>query len=197
MIEGPICIKCGKKVKNDNIILCHDCENKEHAFERGFSVFEYQMIKESLYRFKYAGRAEYAQFYADKTIEYLGDTLGKLQAEALVPVPLHYTRQHKRGYNQAEVYAKKLSAGLNIPVLSGYVKRRRKTTPLKKLSREERQNNLKRAFIITRNDVKLNTIIVIDDIYTTGATIDAVASVLKRAGVKRIFFLTIASGNGI
>ena len=62
---------------------------------------------------------------------------------------------------------------------------------------EERQNNLKRAFKICRNDVKLDTVIIIDDIYTTGSTIDAMSYELRRAGVKRIYFVTLAIGRGL
>ena len=72
-----------------------------------------------------------------------------------------------------------------------------KTKPLKNLSRFERQNNLKKAFKIRRNDVKLNTIVIIDDIYTTGSTIDAMAKAMQEAGIASIYFITLAIGRGI
>ena len=72
--------------------------------------------------------------------------------------------------------------------------RTRHTPPMKMLSAGERQNNLKKAFKIGRNDVKLKITIVIDDIYTTGSTIDAVAKALKEAGMLKVYFLTLASG---
>lgn len=178
-------------------MLCYDCSKQEHFFDRGFSVFEYQQIKESLYRFKYAGRAEYALYYANAANKILGETLKRLNADALIPVPLHWKRLHKRGYNQAHEFASALSQYLHVPVYPGYLKRKVKTAPLKKLTRTQRQNNLKRAFIITRNDVKLKTIIIIDDIYTTGATIDAISKVCREAGIQNIYFLTIAIGNGL
>ena len=68
------------------------------------------------------------------------------------------------------------------------------TAPLKSMTRAQRQNNLKKAFKLGRNDVKSKVSIVIDDIYTTGSTVDAVAEVLKRAGVSKIYFITIAIG---
>ena len=69
--------------------------------------------------------------------------------------------------------------------------------PMKELSAVERQNNLKKAFKICRNDVKLDTIVIIDDIYTTGSTIDAMSHELREAGIKHIYFMTLSIGRGI
>ena len=82
-----------------------------------------------------------------------------------------------------------------IPLCEHYVERMKDTKPLKSMSRPERQNNLKKAFKIGRNDVKLNVSIVVDDIYTTGSTVDALAEVLKEAGVQTVYFLTVAIGD--
>lgn len=73
----------------------------------------------------------------------------------------------------------------------------RKTLPQKGLGGRERQNNLKRAFKIRENDVKLKTIVIIDDIYTTGSTIDAMAEVLRTAGIQKVYFMVLAAGRGI
>ena len=86
---------------------------------------------------------------------------------------------------------------MNIPVIEDLIIRVRRTAPMKDLPLTERQNNLKRAFKICRNDVKLDTVIIIDDIYTTGSTIDAMSYELRRAGVKRIYFVTLAIGRGL
>ena len=118
------------------------------------------------------------------------------RADALIPVPLHKGKLRVRGYNQAEVLAKELSVLTGIPMFPDLIERVEKTAPMKDLSAAERQNNLKRAFKIRRNDVKLSTIIIIDDIYTTGSTIDAVSREFKKAGAQRIYFLTLAIGRG-
>lgn len=196
-LREPTCLKCGKKVKSDEEVFCYDCARKHHEFERGFCVFEYKTVKESLYRFKYAGRAEYAEFYAKEAVKQYGDVIAQIGADALIPVPLHKKRYRMRGYNQAEEFAKAIARRIKIPVYGSYIRRVKNTVPLKKLSGIQRQNNLKRAFLIRQNDVKLKTIIVVDDIYTTGATIDAVAKECKRAGVKRVFFITVAAGEGL
>ena len=76
------------------------------------------------------------------------------------------------------------------------VARSKKTMPQKSLDGVQRQNNLKKAFKILKNDVKLNTIVIIDDIYTTGSTVDAMAAILRTAGVKNIYYAALAIGRG-
>ncbi len=115
----------------------------------------------------------------------------------MIPVPIHRIRRAKRGYNQAQEYATELSKYCGIPVMSDIIKRKKSTVPLKKLGEAERKNNLKKAFIIAPNVVKLKSIIIVDDIYTTGATIDAMARLLKEAGVDSIMFVTVAIGSGL
>jgi ComF family protein len=120
-----------------------------------------------------------------------------MDAQAIIPVPIHRSRLRQRGYNQAELVAKELSRLTGIPMYGKLVKRTKKTVPQKMLNPNERQNNLKKAFNIDSNVVKLNKTILIDDIYTTGSTIDAVAMELKRHGVKSVFFITLCIGEGI
>ena len=103
----------------------------------------------------------------------------------------------KRGYNQAELIAGMLSKHWNIPVITNLVVRCKNTRPMKEIVGTDRQNNLKKAFKLGVNDVKLNTIIIIDDIYTTGSTIDAVAKVCREAGILNIYFLTVSIGYGL
>ena len=93
--------------------------------------------------------------------------------------------------------ARELSQLTGIPIYENIIKRVRKTVPQKELGTQERQNNLKKAFNISADVVKLNKTIVIDDIYTTGSTLDAVALELKRHGVRTIYFITLCIGDGI
>ena len=111
-----------------------------------------------------------------------------------MPVPVHAARKRERGYNQAEALAGEIGRRMGIPVDFRLIKRVKKTLPQKLLDDRERQNNLKRAFKIARNDVKLKRVVIIDDIYTTGSTIDACALELKRAGVEKVYFIAIAIG---
>ena len=147
-----------------------------------------------MYRFKYAGRREYARFYGRQIAYHLKDVIEEWDVDALVPVPIHRSRRIQRGYNQAEVLAKEIGFYLGIPVETHLLKRVKKTLPQKLLDDRQRQNNLKNAFKIGRNDVKCKSTIVIDDIYTTGSTIDHCAKVLKQHGVERIYYISIAIG---
>lgn len=193
-IEPPFCMKCGKHLNREDKEYCEDCASKDHLYDRGRALFDYKSISASIARFKYAGRQEYAAFYAACMAKRLGAFIRDCGAQALLPVPLHKSRLRRRGYNQAEVLARELSALTGIPVLADWIARVEKTAPMKDLSARERQNNLKRAFKIRRNDVKLDTVIIIDDIYTTGSTMNAMSRELKKAGVKRIYFMALAIG---
>ena len=196
-IKEPYCMKCGKKLEEEETEYCHDCMRHRHLFDRGRALCFYRSISDSVYRFKYKGRQEYAAYYAACMEQSLGNWIRHCRPDALVPVPIHASKRRVRGYNQAEVLAKELGKRLGIPVETNLIKRVRKTVPMKELSVYNRQNNLKRAFKICHNDVKLSTIIIIDDIYTTGSTIDAMSYELRKAGVKRIYFVTLAIGNGL
>ena len=194
-VKGPICCKCGKPLGADIYAeYCSDCSRKKHFFTRGFSVFLYRSVSGSIYRFKYMGRQEYADFYAYVTRKILGRKLKSLGIEAIVPVPMYREKQRKRGYNQAAVYARAVSRALDIPMDERVIQRVRDTVPMKELDALRRRNNLKKAFIIPRNDVKFKCILIVDDIYTTGSTIDEIAHEFRVAGVEKIYFLTLAIG---
>lgn len=196
-IEDPCCAKCGRQLKNEEKEYCDNCEKKMHYFIQGTALYDYGSVSDSIFRFKYAGRAEYADFYAQELYTKRGQWLNMIAPDALVPVPVHGSRKRVRGYNQAELIAKELSRYTGIPTNTTLIHRSRKTAPMKNLSSAERQNNLKKAFKIYQNDVKLNTIVIIDDIYTTGSTIDAMSRVMQEAGISHIYFMTLTIGRGI
>jgi ComF family protein len=153
-------------------------------------------IKNSMYRFKYSNRREYAAFYAEEFVERYAQWLSWVRPEAVVPVPMYKKKQRKRGYNQAEAFAKALGTRLGIPVEKHMVIRVRDTKPQKLLNEEERKNNLKNAFQIAESIVKYNQILLVDDIYTTGSTAEAVTECLHDAGVEEIYFASICIGKG-
>lgn len=196
-IEDPCCIKCGKELKRQEKAYCEDCEKKQHRFHAGTALYDYGSMADSVFRFKNKGRAEYAEFYGMELAEKKGGWLRSIRPDALIPVPIHASKKNVRGYNQAELIARALSAHTGIPVNDSLIGRCKRTKPMKDLTDRERQNNLKRAFKILQNDVKLNTIVIIDDVYTTGSTIDAMAQVLQSIGISRIYFLTLTIGRGI
>ena len=106
-------------------------------------------------------------------------------------------KKRRRGYNQAEMIARELACIWGVPLEKNAVKRIRNTKPQKLLSDEERKNNLKKAFQAAEFIVKYKKILLVDDIYTTGSTVEAVACELMRCGVEQVFFLTLCTGEGI
>ncbi len=196
LLTPPWCLCCGKKLSEETE-YCPECRETKQPFARGRMLYEYQSAAPGIYRFKYGGRREYADFFGEQAALYLGDFIRSVTPQALIPIPLHKKRERKRGYNQAELLAEAIGRRMGVPVLRRALVRTRNTVPLKCLNPLERQNNLKRAFKIARNDVKLKTIIIIDDIYTTGSTIKEAARVLKQAGAEKVYFITLAGGSGI
>lgn len=197
VITPPRCCCCGKKIMDAEKEYCHDCTRSNHKFKSGRVLYRYESAASGIYRFKYGNRREYADFYGEEIARYLGGYIRGINPDGLVPVPLHPGRQRVRGYNQAELLAHAVSRYTGIPVYDRLIRRIRNTVPLKQLNPVERQNNLKKAFNIIRNDVKLNTIILIDDIYTTGSTMDEMSDILLESGIERVYFITLAGGAGL
>lgn len=121
-------------------------------------------------------------------------SLWKNCVDAIIPIPMYQPKQRKRGYNQAESFAYALSELTQIPVDTTIIQRIRDTTPQKELDDTERKNNLKNAFQTGKSIVKYKKVIVVDDIYTTGSTMEAVAKELKYIGIHQIYALCICIG---
>ncbi len=196
-VKEPSCFTCGKPIYAEEQEYCRDCKGHKHLYIRGKALYEYESIAGTLYRFKYGGRQEYAAFLGGEMADKMEHFIRLAAPDGLIPVPISRKRLNRRGYNQAGLLAKVIGKKLEIPVYDRLVVRIRDTAPQKELNAHERQNNLKKAFIIAQNDVKLDTIIVIDDIYTTGSTIDALAEVLLQTGVKKVYFIALAVGAGV
>ena len=192
-IKEPWCLKCGAPLSEERE-YCEGCEKKELSFDQGRSLFYYSGVKLGMYRMKNEGRREYADYFAGEMAKELGRWIMRDKPEVLIPVPLHAGRLKERGYNQAELIALGLGKRLGLPVEKELVGRVSFTRAAKRMSGLERARALKKAFKIMRNSVEWRNVLIIDDIFTTGATIDAVASVLRQAGVERIRFACAAAG---
>lgn len=192
-----MCFKCGKQLDDEGRELCADCTARRHNFDRGVAAFAYSdAMKKSMYAFKYNNRREYASFYAEALLERYKEIIGGWRAQALIPVPLHPSRYRARGYNQAEVLAREIGRRTGLSVDTDTLVRTKKTTPQKELNDRERNINIENAFQIAKNDVKYKSVIVVDDIYTTGATIDECALTLKAGGADAVYFVSVCIGNG-
>lgn len=194
-IGDSYCMRCGKPVPT-GAEYCTDCARGDHSFDRGRALYPYDSVDWAIYRLKYASRQEYVDFFAEDLEARLGDFIRAVRPDALVPVPISKQRFRTRGYNQAALLARALGKRMGIPVEEGLVARTVDTAPLKSLSPAERINNLKNAFQMAQNVVQLDRVMLVDDIYTTGATIDEIAATLKSGGISQVTFVTLAIGSG-
>ncbi|MCF2680969.1 ComF family protein [Faecalicatena contorta] len=196
-VREPRCMKCGKPVRKSEQEYCYDCAHTHHYYDRGMGLWLHQEpVSTSVYQFKYQNQRHYAEFYAKEINRQYKTVIRRWKPDIICPVPLHFTRQWKRGYNQAELLSKELGRLWHLPVDGKLVKRVRATRPQKELTHSMRKANLRSAFAVGNRENIPENILVIDDIYTTGNTIDAVARVLKDAGARKVYFLTISIGQG-
>lgn len=196
-ITGPRCMKCSKPVSNEVIEYCYDCSKNKHLYESGISLIEHKgAVRKSIYSIKYKNRREYIDYYTEEIVKRFGNDIEKWNPDALIPVPMFKKKENKRGFNQADEIAKRIGRLTGIKVLDGVIKRVVNTKPQKDLSDTDRRKNLENAFIISENIVKLDKVILIDDIYTTGSTIDSCTEVLLNAGVKKVYFISLSIGDG-
>lgn len=196
-VREPSCRKCGKPLLSEEQEYCGDCRKKPHFYRQGRAPFLYdKTMRDSIARYKYGNRKEYAAFYAEEILRKCGKEMRFWNAEALIPVPLHGSRRRKRGYNQAELLAKELSRRCGIPTDTRVLFRTRRTKAQKNLSDRERLTNVRGAFSVGRKGVPYQTVILVDDIYTTGSTIDEAARVLRENGAQTVYFLSICVGSG-
>ena len=190
------CLKCGRPVAPE-VEFCPECRKVHREFDRGRGVFLYNnRMRQSLLHYKYYGSREYGEYYAASICRYMERDIRAWNPDVIIPVPLHRARRRKRGYNQAQILAENLGKMLCIPVDSKSLVRRKKTSPQKKLGHNERKKNLKNAFAVTPAFRPVRKVLLVDDIYTTGNTLDAAAKALKEKGVEKVYFLTISIGQG-
>lgn len=199
IISEPKCVKCGKPLVDEHKLYCSGCGRRQHFFDKGVAVFEYSgFFRESMYRFKYDNSREYADFYAGVTARIYGKQFQEWEIDAVVPVPIHKERELKRGYNQARVFAEALVKHTGLHMESRLLIRKKKTVPQKELTEEMRYRNLKDAFAVNKEKMRgIENILLVDDIYTTGSTVDACSSILKKAGAKRVYVLCISAGKDV
>lgn len=193
------CMKCGKQLYGERQEYCFDCSRRAHAYDGARALLSYQgKTKASLHRFKMANRRMYATIYAKELKRMLGRWMDSLHVDYLIPIPLYWKKERKRGYNQASILAVALSQRMKIPCLIRALYKHTETKAQKDLDAKQRQKNLEAAFVLQDEDTKqrLNgkCVLLVDDIYTTGGTVDAAASVLKKAGVIKVYVITVASG---
>lgn len=196
-VQAPCCTICSRPF--DAIMdsaICANCSDRELHFEAAVGVIRNgPLIRDLIHRFKYSGHRDLMPLLGGWIVEGLAEPRLKLElADALVPVPLHPTRRRERGFNQAELLASALSKASGKPVRR-CLRRTRSTTTQTQFDRKQRMRNLRDAFELIKNaDVTDLDLILVDDVLTTGATLDECARVLMLAGAASVRAITVVRG---
>ncbi len=187
---APLCPRCGRPESSQR--LCRVCQTAPLSVAPIRATFLFQgAVRDVVHALKYRGARNILSPLAKRMAEVW--QYHKMESDLLIPVPLHANREAKRGYNQSVLVAKALGSQIGIPVAEGVLTRVRDTMSQTKLNREERKKNVNEAFTYsayTKLDGKRVTLI--DDVATTGATLEACAVVLVSNGAKSVNAFTLA-----
>jgi len=193
-IGAPMCVLCGYPFPHavGQDAICAACTKRQPDFDAARAALVYNdASREIILRFKHADRTRYANA--------LGTWLSRAGAElvpladAIVPIPLHPRRLIRRRYNQSLLLSRGLARLTGLPVLPDVLRRNRHTPSQGGLSRGARHRNVRGAFSLRRGAaIEGKSILLIDDVYTTGATVEACARALKKGGAAQVYVLTLA-----
>lgn len=196
-LSGRICNRCGRPyggLAHANLRKCGECLSSERPFEMArFAALYTGELRKAVIRFKFYGALHLAGPLSTILMETFFRYYRHMQFDAIVPVPIHPRRLLARGFNQVVVLAEKLSAHTGIPVDRTSFCKVIDTPPQVGLSRTERTNNLKQSLKVCRPDrIRGKSVLLLDDVATSGATINESARRLKRSGASRICALVLA-----
>jgi len=189
ILPSPVCRRCGLPLHGKE--RCPDCAKEVFLFTRASARFVYDgPIKNALHHLKYDNDLGIADILAGKLSDHLQDL--EWPIDLVVPVPLGKERRKERGYNQSAMLAYPLAIKLGLKYSSRLLKRIRETGSQVDLTREERRKNVNGAFFVEKGLVEKKVVLVVDDIITTGATMQECARALLDAGAKEVYSLSIA-----
>ena len=198
-LPSPICSCCGRPIVSERAVeasqtLCRLCRLGIYAFARArsYAVYEDAMIR-AVVRLKYEPIKPLAVWFADRLAEIARREPELLLADLVVPVPLHGDRLRERGYNQAELIARPLARRLKLAYGPGVLVRTKSRPATLRLSLHQRWSTVRGAFATRPGSLVDNLrVLLVDDVMTTGATLDACARALRKAGATGVFALTVA-----
>ena len=214
MIFPPKCIFCQQLLSHDAVLhICTDCYLKLPFLDKAFmtttqdgddksycdgavSIFQYTgMVKESLIRFKFYNKPSYYRTYARLIADRLVNTIEIKQFDLVLSVPLHRHKEFSRGYNQAHLIARALARELKLPERSDLLNRYRYTEAQSLLDKQKRNQNVKGAFTVTSpKKIEGKSVLLVDDILTTGSTLEECGRMLKQAGALKVTAVVVATG---
>lgn len=190
IIAPPLCPRCGRTQANG--VLCPSCISWDSAIDGIRAPFRFEgLIREAVHQLKYRNLRAIAMPLAAMMMEYL--VAHSLPADMLVPVPLHPRRLRERGYNQSALLAKEIGKMTSLPVAPNALVRKKYALPQARTrSVEERQANMAGAFACNYEYIRERRVLLIDDVATSAATLDACAAALKHGGAKSVWGLVLA-----
>lgn len=198
-IKGNVCQTCGTPIKTQSTDRrCKTCKTVVRYFSKGCAMFSYnEEVKKLIHNFKFYYHPEYGKTLGKYMYQYVTKfNPSLLECDFIVPVPIHFLRNFARGYNQSLLLAKEISCLSGIPLLSKNLVRIKNTKQQSLLTAEERYLNVKDAFKIKNpGQIKDKKILLIDDLLTTGSTLNYCALTLKEAGANDIYILTLATSD--
>ena len=198
LIKSPLCKCCGREFlgAGENH-LCGNCLSSPRHFTKARSVLRYNdETGKIIHSFKYSGKTTGRQTFS-ALMSYSGAAQDLLSPDLIIPVPLHVRRLRERGFNQALLLARFFYASQQEKIVSAVLERSRWTAPQTGLSGLDRRKNLKGAFMVNNPEqIKNKKIVLVDDVYTTGTTLDECARVLKKHGAREVQALTLARAAG-
>jgi len=191
------CERCGGDRLDSNTGVCFNCKKRNHEFVRAVSVMSYtDKVPKVLHKFKYLGREHYGKHLAKFMAQAFA--LSGIEVDIVTEVPMYPIREEKRGYNQATILAKEVGEFLGIKYLP-LCEKTVDNLSQASLDFKKRQENVKDVYKFDkayRKEIKGKSVLVVDDIFTTGATTDEISKVLKSAGASAVYVLTFAHSLG-
>lgn len=202
LIGEPTCMQCGRHIEDEGAELCPTCAGSDRSNIFGLAVFAYDdIMRRVMSDLKFHDRMDNADYLAAMAVSRFGQRIRSFDPCALIPVPVHRSRLRSRGFNQSEVICQKISELLGTPVVSDLLLRVRKTDYQKNLDRILRKRNLEGAFSCDserypkeRVKAEFPRVLLVDDIYTTGSTMEHCSAELIAAGVGEVGLLSICIG---
>jgi len=197
-LPDPFCPYC-KSFLAESETKCSFCKSdggisEDHKIPMVRSLGRFDdYYKELIHRFKYGKKIPLGKRLAQRLGETINSDPRFLKSDFLIPVPLHKSRYRERGFNQSEIVAEEISKIAGLPLLKNALIRKKNTKDQTNLSFQQREENVKGAFVVTQPEIiNGKRIVLVDDVITTGATLSECARTLKQAGAEKILGMTIA-----
>jgi ComF family protein len=184
------CKVCGRPIEYGE--KCTFCNCEKIYYDRGMCLYEYEgSVRDAVIRFKMYDRPDYAEFFGDEMFKFFVENNMKKEYDYVTAVPMHISGIKKRGYNQSELLAKRFAKNAGLEYMN-LLSKPKNIKPQHTLKRDERRKNVKNAFN-SLCDLSGKSVLLIDDIITTGSTVNECCRILKKAGAKNVDFFTLCT----